>query len=141
MRNTLGLLLIVLLPPIMTAAQTQPGVQSRPLVCTHVTVIDTAGGPTKSDATVIIQGNRIIALGKTGQVRVPKDAKVVNASGKFMIPGLWDMHFHSPEEKQAREIFLPLALANGITGVREMFGSEILLKRKAEIISGALLAG
>jgi amidohydrolase family protein len=138
MRKTLALLIVLLLP-ILAGAQPKPVAQSRPLVFTHVTVIDTAGGPPKSDATVMIEGNRIIALGKTGQFRVPKGAQVVNAKGKFMIPGLWDMHFHSPVEKQAREIFLPLAVVNGITGVREMFGSESLLKRKAEIRDGALL--
>lgn len=139
MRNTLALLL-VLLSPMLAAAQAQPVAQSRPLVFTHVTVIDTAGGPPKSDVTVMIAGNRIIALGKRGQVPVPKGAQVVNAGGKFMIPGLWDMHFHSPvNDEQAREIFLPLALANGVTGIRQMFGSESLLKQKAEITSGELL--
>jgi hypothetical protein len=136
MRKILALL-IVLLAPLLAAAQART--HPVPLAFTHLTVIDTAGGLPKSDVTLIIAGDRIITLGKTGQVRVPRNAQVVNASGKFMIPGLWDMHFHSPAEKQAREIFLPLALANGITGVREMFGSESILKRKDEIMSGALL--
>jgi hypothetical protein len=139
MKKTLALLL-VLLSPVLAGAQAKPVAQSRLLVFTHARVIDTAGGPAKSDVTVVIAGNRIIAVGKTGQVRVPKGAQVVNASGKFLIPGLWDMHFHSPDDdKQAREIFLPLALANGITGIRQMFGSESLLKQRAEIMSGTLL--
>ena len=44
--------------------------------------------------TVVITGNRISALGETGKVRVPQDAQVVDATGKFVIPGLWDMHVH-----------------------------------------------
>ncbi len=112
----------------------------RPLVFTHVTVIDTVRGTLNSDATVVVAGNRIIAVGRTGRVRVPENAQLVDATGKFLIPGLWDMHFHTPvDDKQGREIFLPLALANGVTGVRNTFGSESILKLRAEISSGQLL--
>jgi imidazolonepropionase-like amidohydrolase len=114
-------------------------VPAQPLVFTHVTVMDTLQGKLYPDATVVIQGNLITALGKTGRVPVPKDAQVVNATGKFLIPGLWDMHFHTPADKQAREVFYPLAIANGITGVRNMFGVEDLLKHRAEVNSGTLL--
>lgn len=138
MRKILALLLAVLSSPL-AGAQAQSVAQSRSLVFTHATIIDTAGGSLKSDATLVIAGNRIVALGKTGRVSVPTGAQVVDATGKFIIPGLWDMHFHSPEDRQAREIFLPLALANGVTGVRHMFGSESLLKQRAEVRSGTLL--
>lgn len=113
--------------------------QAKPLVFTHVTVIDTVRGGLNKDVTVIVSGERIIAIGTTGRVRVPKDAQVVDASGKFLIPGLWDMHFHALDDKQAREIFFPLVLANGVTGVRNTFGNEGFLKQRAEIISGKLL--
>ena len=128
MRRILALVLAVLLPAL-ASAQTKQAVGRQPLVFIHATVIDTAGGPSKSDATVIISGNRIVALGKTGQVRVPKGAQVVNAAGKFLIPGLWDMHFHAPENNQAREIFAPLNLANGVTGIRHMFGRNRYIQR------------
>ena len=112
---------------------------AQPLVFTHVTVIDTLQGKLYEDTTVVIQGNLITALGKTGKVPVPKDAQVVDATGKFLIPGLWDMHFHTPDDKQSREVFYPLAIANGVTGVRNMFGAEGLLKHRAEVNSGTLL--
>lgn len=121
-----------------------PGVKGKPFApaqtfaFTHVTVIDTLQGRIYSDATVVIQGNLITAVGKTGKVPIPKDVQVVDATGKFLIPGLWDMHFHTPEDKQAREIFYPLAIANGVTGVRNMFGAEDLLKHRAEVNSGTL---
>ncbi len=137
MRKMLALLL-ALASSVQAAAQ---GARSRPLVFTHATVIDTAGGPTRRDATVVVAGNRIVAVGRAGRVRVPEGAQVVDASGKFLMPGLWDMHFHSPPDgRQAREIFLPLALANGVTGVRHMFGSEDLLRQRAEVREGTLLA-
>jgi imidazolonepropionase-like amidohydrolase len=135
MRKLLALLLALLLPTLTVAQVTQ----SRPLVFTHATIIDTNGGPASSDTTVVISGKRIVAVGKTGKVSVPKNAEVVDATGKFMLPGLWDMHIHTPENKQAREIFLPLNLANGVTGVRHMWGSENVLKLRAEVASGTLL--
>ena len=64
------------------------------LVITHVTVIDATGAPMQPDMTLVITGNRIVALRKTGTIRVPKGAQVVEAKGKFLIPGLWDMHVH-----------------------------------------------
>ena len=137
MRKTLTLLFAILLCWLPSAQAQQP---DQPLAFIHVTVIDTVKGALTSDATVIVAHNRIVALGKTGRIRLPKDARIVDATGKFLIPGLWDMHFHTPfDEKQWREILLPLTLANGVTGVRHMFGIESVLKLRAEISSGKLL--
>lgn len=138
MKRTLSLLLCILICSFATA-HANPTAQTQPLALTHVTVIDVVRGTLNKDVTVLISGNRIIAVGKTGQMRVPNDALVVNASGKFLMPGLWDMHFHALDDRQAREIFFPLVLANGVTGVRNMFGSEGFLKQRAELISGKLM--
>ncbi|HET6668610.1 MAG TPA: amidohydrolase family protein [Pyrinomonadaceae bacterium] len=89
------------------------------LVFTHVNVIDVRGGPVQPDMTVVISGNSITALGKTKSVRLPKGAQVVDATGKFLIPGLWDMHVHALYPGRP-EFFFPLMIANGVTGVREM---------------------
>ncbi len=86
------------------------------LVFTHVTVIDCTGSPVKPDMTVIITGDRITSLGKTGKVKIPDGATVVEATGKFMIPGLWDMHVHPRHWDSA------LFLASGVTGGRSMHG-------------------
>jgi hypothetical protein len=66
---------------------------------------------------VVIRDHRIIAAGQFGS-DVRKDVEVIDATGKFLIPGLWDMHVHTGRA----EIFLPLYLANGVTGVRDMGG-------------------
>jgi len=92
-----------------------------PLVFIHATVIDMAGAKPKPDMTIIVVGNRISVVGKTGKVRVPKNARVINAGGKFLIPGLWDMHAHTFYEG-VPDINFPLLIANGITGVRDMNG-------------------
>lgn len=93
----------------------------RPFAFTHVTVIDMTGAPPKPDMVVVIVGNQITALGSWGKLKVPKDAQVVDASGKYLIPGLWDMHAHAIDERGTRQLAFPLEIASGVTGVREMF--------------------
>jgi imidazolonepropionase-like amidohydrolase len=63
-----------------------------------------------------------VALGKSGEIVVPQNAFVVAATGKFLIPGLWDMHIHTVYDKadDTEKTLLPLFIANGITGIRNM---------------------
>src|SRR4030042_3294898 len=97
------------------------GIRTKTLVLTHATVIDATGAPPQSDMTVIVTGDRITAIEKTSQSHIPKGASVVNARGKYLIPGLWDMHVHldglEPIE-EAPEILV----SYGITRVRDMGG-------------------
>ena len=65
-----------------------------PLVFTHVTVIDATGSPAQPDMTVVVTGDRITAVGKSADVRADPKAQVIDGKGKFLIPGLWDMHGH-----------------------------------------------
>src|SRR5262249_17981108 len=88
---------------------------ARALAITGVTVIDATGAPARPGMPVVVTGDRIPAGGKSGDVRVPQGARVVDGNGKYLIPGLWDMHVHT-----AGPSFLPLYLANGVTGVRDM---------------------
>jgi uncharacterized protein (TIGR03067 family) len=112
----------------------KPGHQTRPIVFTHATVIDATGGPAVADTTVVIIGERIAALGPNETVRIPSDAHVVDVRGKFMIPGLWDMHVH-----WYLNDYLPLFIANGVTGVRQMNGRPDLLDWRKEMTAGKLL--
>src|SRR6266508_6504738 len=93
MKKAFTLLLFVMLPSLVSV-QPKQHPQSIPLAFTHVTVIDANGAPAKLDMTLVVVGDRITELGPTKRVRVPKDAQVVDATGKFLIPGLWDMHVH-----------------------------------------------
>jgi len=129
----LALFLLCLLPSLLSAQSTHPA-QVKPLIITHVTVIDATGAAAKPDMTVVIAGERITELGKAGKVRLPKDAQVIDATGKFLIPGLWDMHAHWQRKDR-----LPLYLANGVTGLRIMFGFPVHHEARREIESGALL--
>lgn len=66
------------------------GQQPAPLVIQGGTLIDGMGGAPVANSVVVIQGNRITAVGRAGQVQVPAGAQVINANGKYVLPGLWD---------------------------------------------------
>jgi imidazolonepropionase-like amidohydrolase len=112
---SLSLLLLALLVSGRPSTLNQP----TPLALIHVTVIDATGAPPKPGMTVVITGDRISALGKDGNVRLPERTQVIDASGKYLIPGLWDMHVHSMSYENGKRL-LPTLLARGITGVRDM---------------------
>lgn len=88
---------------------------------TNVTVVDVVRGATRPGMTVIITGDRISAVGPVERTRVPAGARVVRGTGRYLIPGLWDMHAHVDD--QGAWVF-PLYVANGVTGLRDM-GSHI----------------
>src|SRR5215469_1528590 len=64
------------------------------LALTHITVIDCTGAAPKPNSTVIITGTRLTAVGPNASASIPAAARVVDGSGRFLIPGLWDMHGH-----------------------------------------------
>jgi cytosine/adenosine deaminase-related metal-dependent hydrolase len=107
------------------------------LAVTHVTVIDATGAPARPDMTVLINDRKIAVVGGFSSVSIPRNAQVIDASGKFLIPGLVDSHLHltaAGEPSGSREFFLPLLLANGITTVRDMGGYlESLVPLRREI--------
>jgi imidazolonepropionase-like amidohydrolase len=133
---TLCLLFAIL--RVYSAAATEPA-----LVLNHVIVIDVTGGPPQSDMAVVIRGARIVALVPSAKLKMPAGAQLVDGSGKYVIPGLWDMHVHMifgdwlPKDER---IILPLFVANGITGVRDMGGDLDALKVwRAAIEAGTVL--
>jgi imidazolonepropionase-like amidohydrolase len=109
------------------------------LALTHVTTIDVASGRTRGDMTVLIDGDRIAAVGKSAAIRVPAGARIVDGSGTFVIPGLWDMHVHLPDDDVGREAYLPLFVANGVTGIRVMEGSPELCRWREAVRRGEML--
>jgi len=94
-----------------------------------VTVVNVMDGSLRADHTVLITGNRLTAVGPAAEIRVSRNAAVVDAAGGFLIPGLWDMHVHSVanvaldmavRSVAAMDWHFPLFLAWGVTGVRNM---------------------
>jgi len=111
-----------------TAAIPEP---NRPqLAFTHVNIVDVVTGETMRNMTLIISGNRIASIKRASVARVPARAIVVDARGKYLIPGMWDAHVHAftaPEStitlgRRAIDVFFPQYLAAGVTGVRDMGG-------------------
>jgi imidazolonepropionase-like amidohydrolase len=121
MKNVLGILCVVL----SACAQASP-----PTVAIRdVTVVDVINGLLRADHTVLIAGNRIVAVGPAKEVRIPDDADVIDGAARYLIPGLWDMHVHSVAnvavdmrvDSVANVAWhFPLFLAHGVTGVRNM---------------------
>ncbi|HTI63091.1 MAG TPA: amidohydrolase family protein [Gemmatimonadaceae bacterium] len=93
-----------------------------PIVIRNVTTVDVQTGSLRPAQTVIIEGTRTKTMGEAAQLATPKGARIVDGTGKFLIPGLWDMHVHATGPGVDR-LFLPVLVANGVTGVREMFGT------------------
>ena len=106
----------------LCAAQDAPHTDERPLAFTHVTVIDATGAPAQPDMTVIVSGNHIASIGKAAKLAIPANARVIDESHKFMIPGLWDMHTHAfiRSRKSFPLYELYLFVAYGVTEIRDM---------------------
>src|SRR5947207_2826864 len=110
------------------------------LAITHVTVIDATGSPPKPDMTLLIAGERIATLGPSGSTAIPRGARSLDATGKFLIPGLADMHVHltgAGGSAGSRGFILCLLLAIGVITVPHMGGTvEDLLRLRNEVASG-----
>lgn len=84
------------------------------LAIRHARLFDPETRTIRPDTTVIVSGNHIQAVGKDGEVTIPSGFEVVDAQGKTLLPGLWDMHVHLDEEQGL------FNLACGVTTVRDM---------------------
>lgn len=152
---TAVLLSLVLVAPL--AAQ-----QDAPTIIRDVAVIDVLDGSVIEHRSVVIHDGRIAAIGPAAEVIAPAGAEVVDGSGKYLIPGLWDMHTHllwstdatehafteMPRDVDGWTLWeryygptLDLMVANGVTGIRDMTGSlEIVRRVRGEAAAGERLA-
>lgn len=122
------------LPCTSGFAQSPDGVT----VFTRVTVIDGRGPAPRLDRTVVIRGNRIVAEGPSASVAIPSGARVIDGRGKFLVPGLWDMHVHLAMPG-GRDV-LPLYITNGVTSVRDMAGDwPTLTAWRRDIAAGSVI--
>ena len=132
-RNALrSTLLLGLLVCTTVWAQTGP----RQLALTHVTVVNPSEASPHLDSTVLIANDRVVEVGPSKTVKIPRGALIVEASGKFLIPALWDMHVHT--ENAERDF--PMFVANGVLGVRNMAGvAKDVFRWREETASGKML--
>jgi len=114
-----------------------------PVVIHNVTIIDTRSGEARPHRTVIVRDGKVVEITDASAHKALKGAVNVNGTAKYLIPGLWDMHVHiifGAWFPRAKDITLPLFIANGVTGVRDM-GSELepLLQWRDQIDGGKLI--
>lgn len=124
---------------------------AQPWAITRVAVVDVEGGRALPDMTVVVNGDRIQSVGPANRTKPPRGARIIDARGKFLIPGLWDMHVHMlsslpppPGDSTPGEFYAPRFLENGITGVRSMFDSLALVRALAApraVASGTVIDG
>jgi sugar/nucleoside kinase (ribokinase family) len=114
------------------------------LAIRDVTIIDATGAAPKTHQTILIEHGRIAKIGANRDVRVPSGTRTIDGAARYLIPGLWDMHVHlagvAANPSWSKDTILPLLLANGITGVRDMGGDlSPLLSWKRAIADGKMI--
>jgi len=119
-------------------AEQIPSAGSGTLAIQHVTVIDVETGARLKDYTVMVAGNRITAFGMAAGIYNPTGGRVLDGTGKFLIPGLWEAHFHAIHLQFERT--LPIAVARGITDARDMGAPIPYLLKARKAISDGLVA-
>lgn len=124
-----------LLAAALLAAQPAPGT----LAIVGATVIPmTDGTPARSGQVILVRGERIVAVGSARSVRVPRGARVIDARGRWVMPGLIDAHVHMSGPDAEVERDLPLYLANSVTTVRNMRGSPTHVALRESVRRGDL---
>jgi imidazolonepropionase-like amidohydrolase len=112
--------------------------QSNVIAFTNVTLIDGTGARPRV-VTVIVKGDRIAAIDRSGRERMPAGATIVDGRGKYLIPGMWDMHVHIGGYQEGTKV-LPRLVANGIIGVRDMASPvDDILRLQRESAEGDLV--
>jgi imidazolonepropionase-like amidohydrolase len=112
-------------------AQTLAHKRKGPLVFIHANLFDSESAQMLPNRTVVITGNRITAVGADGQVPLPKNAETIDAAGKTLMPGLWDMHVHvSPGDGL-------LHMSCGVTSVRDLANdTDFLMQMRSRFDAG-----
>jgi len=96
-----------------------PGRRTGAIALVGAMLVDGTGQPAVPDAAVVINQGKVVAVGPRSKVQIPKNATVIDATGKTILPGLWDMHAHFEQVEWG-----PIYLAAGATTVRDV-GNEL----------------
>jgi imidazolonepropionase-like amidohydrolase len=123
-----------LIPVLAFAACSYESPVPPSVAITQVTVIDGTGAAPRPNQTVVTEGGRIVALGVTDDVDIPRDALVVDGAGKYLIPGLWDMHVHI--SNLGGPAILPLFTAYGVTGIRDAGSADSIFLWRDQVAQG-----
>ena len=136
--NCLALTVATLVSIAMGLAQASPGAGAqvnRISAFVGVTVIPMDSPRVLTDQVVLVRATRIAEVGPRKSTPIPAAASRIDGRGRFLIPGLADMHVHLMEE----EAYFPLFLASGVTTVRNMAGGPAMLELRERVEKGAVL--
>lgn len=128
---------------LVAAVSSAPAATPTTTASVDVTVLPMDSERTLARHTVIVRDGRIAAVGPATSVPVPPDALRIDGSGKFLLPGLAEMHGHNPAAGSPPELFenvLFLFVANGVTTVRSMLGSPGQLEWREKARRGEIVA-
>ncbi len=89
------------------------------IILNGVTIVDTRTGSLKPNQAIEVEGGKIVKIGGAGSLKASGAVKLIEARGKYVVPGFNDMHAHVVESAHSKPTFFPLLIANGVTGVRE----------------------
>lgn len=135
MKNQIGcfVILVLSLSILQSCSTTLEG----DLILTNISIIDVKTGAIRPSMDVVIKGDSIASIVKHSSHSQYQAREIIDATDKFLIPGLWDMHTHT---WWGYKDFFPLLIANGITGIREMFGDLATVKQiRVEIGKGEII--
>lgn len=117
-----------------------PAAAQEAVAFTNVSVIPMDRERVLVDQTVLVRGGRIVAMGPAAEVRVPAEARRIDGAGKFLIPGLHDMHAHLLSDAAVPDSVAPdelrIMLANGVTTARLMIGTPEQLRLRERVRRG-----
>jgi imidazolonepropionase-like amidohydrolase len=137
-----GLALLLLVPPLQ-AQGSRGALASGTVALTGVTVIPMTGDTMVRDATVLVRDGRIAEIGAAWDVTVPPGARRIDGRGKYLIPGLADMHAHLYSDGDVPDSLakyeLGVMVANGVTATRFMIGTREHFILRREVEAGRIL--
>ncbi len=126
-----SLLVLLCFPAPVSGAWQEPTVRTAFL---HLNVVDVVNGKVLEDQTVVIQGAKIVSVSPSDTTILETDVRPIDMTGKFMIPGLWDMHIHWYHASS-----MALFPLNGVTGVRVMWGMHFHRTWQNQFLNGDAL--
>ena len=142
--NRRRLMILLLLSGLLIAPTTRSSSDAQTVAFVNVTVIPMDRERVLKDQTVVVRDGKIAEIGAATRVKVPNGAQVIDGRGKYLLPGLIDMHVHLfsddeyPDHLAADE--LAVMIANGVTTVRLMIGTPEHLVLREKVAKGEVLS-
>ena len=140
-----SILFLLFLIPTTIFAQYVSVIDDRAILFSNVNVVPMTDQNVIPGMDVLIEGDRISRIGQTGELSVPHGTEVINAEGKYLLPGLAEMHGHVPPvqsdswpERYLEDVFF-LYLAGGVTTVRGMLGHPNQLELREQVNNSSIL--